>query len=138
MRKDGLFIVCSWFIILVLFGCAAPAARGPVSQERIPITADKDTFIGSLPDFVSEVEINIIGVRGNSVEIGQGGGLPIMNGQICVLCAETIKIASNLSIYLSPAETIMSGPQGCTIKRAKQGKGVRLVKGEAYLLRSKR
>lgn len=62
------------------------------------------------------------------------GGIPIVNGQMCPLCAEHIKLVPGLKLLLEGGQVVKAGPNGATLRRDPEGKTLSLVEGEASLV----
>jgi hypothetical protein len=127
-------------IIFIASGCSTLAQKTPISQEKVSISTsrNKPTHIDTLPSYEygvpSTVITNADDKRG-TIKFSQGDALAINMGNPCAFCAETIKISPNLTVPISPTESIQTGPRGATLKRmGKTDKGLYVVEGDAQLV----
>jgi len=124
---------------------------------------EKVLIIKSISSVVGKGEVSFTkGSKPNTLKITINVTVPVVNGKTCMGCGAIVRIAPNLKIPIKPwfvptefqgqsvtftnssfegptpadvTEFIVSGPQGATLK--KEGKGFRLVEGEAHFLQKK-
>ncbi len=144
-------------------GELADQARQTLEEIYPSFSKEKALRIESISSIVGKGEVAFTkGSRPNTFKITINATFPVVNGKTCMGCGAIVRIAPNLKVPLKPwlmsiesqgqsvtftnssfegpippeaTEFIVSGPQGATLK--KEGKGFRLVEGEAHLLQKK-
>jgi hypothetical protein len=134
-----------------------------IAETKEPITKNKITKILSISSIVGQGEITFSKAKNlGQITVKVSGTTPVIDGKGCMFCVNTVKIERNLQVPLYPfffevdqkgnsvkltglsltgpaksektTEFILSGKNGATLQ--KEGNGFRLLKGEAYYLKT--
>lgn len=133
------------------------------AETKRPITKNSLTKIQSISSIVGEGEVKFSKAKKpEQITVKVSGTTPVINGKGCLFCVKTVTIEPNLQVPLFPfffeidqkgksiqltglsltgpaksektTEFIVSGKSGAILQ--KEGNGFRLLKGNAYYLKT--
>ncbi len=132
----SIFLLAAVMVLTLDISSGLAQEKESEYYEFTPISSDPNapTVIEALPlteELGGEVTISADPKDGSLTAKFTGGSVIILQGEICVFCAEIIKIAPNLTVPIGN-EKILTTSEGATIKRLSgQNKNVIIVEGKA-------